>query len=145
MVRYSIQVALLLLVAFLAWRRGGKPEKQVASILVGMHAINLAHALLGGGWTDYSELPGFRIALDALGLLLITLVAVSADRWWPLWVASLQLVAVLAHVLRLIDAQLPQLIYIVMERWPFWAMIIVTGLGTLLHLRRKAREMPGTI
>lgn len=143
MVRYSIQVALLLLVAYLAWRRGGKPEKQVASILGGMHAINLANALFGGGWTDYSELPGFRIALDALGLLLITYVAVTADRWWPLWVASLQLVTVLAHVLRLIDAQLPQLIYIVMERWPFWAMIVVTGLGTLQYLRRKAREIPG--
>lgn len=142
MVRYSVQVALLLLVAIYAWRRGGKPEKQIASVLVAMHAINLAHALLAGQWTDYSEVPGFRIALDIAGLGLIALVALRANRWWPLWVASLQLVTVMAHALRVIDTQLPQLVYIVMERWPFWAMIAITGLGTLLHSRRTRAEAP---
>lgn len=136
MVQYTIQIALLLLVALYAWRRGGKPEKQIASILVGMHLASLSYALLVGNWTDYSGMPLFRIMLDLAGLGLITLVGLRANRWWPLWVASLQLVTVFAHALRIIDAQVPPLIYAVMEQWPFWIMIVITGIGTQLRHRR---------
>lgn len=137
MVRFSIQVALLLLVALYAWRRGGRPERHVALVLLGMLLANVIYAGIVGNWTDYRVMPWFRVVLDIVGFAFILAIALRADRWWPLCVGGVQLQAVLAHVLRAIDASLPPLVYAIMERWPFWIAIILTGLGTYLHARRE--------
>ena len=142
MVRFSIQTALLLLVALFALTKGGRPERHVAIILCGMFLANLAHAGIFGRWTDYGTTPWFRIVLDTTGFALILAVALRADRWWPLWVSGVQLLAVLAHLLRVIDASLPPLVYAVMERWPFWIAIAITGIGTLLYHRRARIGLP---
>ena len=137
MVRFFIQIALLLLVAVYACRKGGKPERHVAFILSGMLFINSIYAAIAGQLTDYQQVPWFRVTLDLVGFVLILAVALRADRWWPLWVAGVQLLAVLAHLLRAIDASVPPLAYAIMERWPFWIAIILTGIGTYFHARRE--------
>lgn len=142
MVRFSIQVALLLIVVLLAWKKGGEPERHVALILTGMFVTNVAYAASVGEWTDYGGMPWFRVFLDTAGFVLILGVALSADRWWPLWVGAVQLQAVLAHALRALDAELPPLVYAVMERWPFWIAIGLTGLGTILHANRQRTGSP---
>ena len=136
MVRFSIQAALLLLVALFALTKGGRPERHVAFILCGMFIANLVQAGISGRWTDYGEIPWFRVILDLAGFALILSVALRADRWWPLWVSGVQLLAVLAHLLHVVDASIPPLVYAVMERWPFWIAIAITGIGTLSYLRR---------
>lgn len=136
MVRFAIQVALLLLVALYAFKKGGEPERHVALVLLGMLVANIVFAGLSGEWTDYRGIPWFRVALDCIGFGFILAIALRADRWWPLWVSGVQLQAVLAHLLRALDASLPPLAYAIMERWPFWIAIALTGIGTFLHARR---------
>lgn len=136
MIRFSIQIALLLLVVFFAWKKGGRPERHVAVALLGMQVASIAHALLSGQWTQYDEIPLFRVAVDLLGLGIFLLVALRADRWWPMWLSAFQLQAVLAHALRAIHADLPPLVYAIMERWPFWIAILLTALGTFNHARK---------
>lgn len=141
-VRFSIQVALLLLVALFALAKGGRPERHVALILLGMLVANLGFAWISGRWTDYGVFPWFRFILDLTGFALILAVALRADRWWPLWVSGVQLLAVLAHLLRAVDASIPPLVHAVMERWPFWIAIVITGIGTYLHHRRQRTGWP---
>ncbi len=142
MVRFLIQAALLLLVAFFAFTKGGRPERHVAFILLGLFLANIAYAALIGRWTVYEGIPWFRVILDLTGFALILAVALRADRWWPLWVSGVQLLAVLAHLLRAVDASVPPLVYAVMERWPFWIAIVMTGMGTLSYHRRERIGSP---
>ncbi len=136
MVRFLIQVTLLLLVVHFAFSKGGKPERYVAFILFGMLLASTGYALFAGEWPKYQVIPWYRVVIDAVGFALMLTVALRADRWWPLWVSAVQLLAVLAHLLRALDASLPPLAYAIMERWPFWVAIAITGIGTYLHHRR---------
>lgn len=138
MARFVLQVALLLFVVLYAWTKGGRPERHVSFILFAMLVATIGRAAVVGQWTDYEGIPWFRVGLDILAFILLVGVALRADRWWPLWVASAQLLSVLAHLLRVVDARLPPLAYAVMERWPYMIAILLTGLGTYLHARRQA-------
>lgn len=142
MLRFYLQVALLLFVAVYAFRKGGGPERHVALILTGMLVAVIVRAAIVGGWSQFDGVPWFKIALDVIALALILAIALRADRWWPLCVASVQLLSVLAHLLRIVDADLPPLAYAIMERWPYMIAIVITGLGTYLHHRRNRTVSP---
>lgn len=143
MARFLLQVALVILVVLFALRKGGKPERQIALILFGMLAANTLYGLIVGWWSDYDQIPWYRVVLDCIGFGLILTVALRADRWWPLWVSGVQLLSVLAHLLRALDADLHPLVYAVMERWPYWMAIGLTGLGTYLHASRAETASNG--
>lgn len=142
MANFLFQVALLLLVVVYALKRGGRPERHVAIILLGMFLVNIGYAAINGHWTKYDGIPWFRVGLDFVALALVLAIALRADRWWPLWVASVQLLSVLAHLLRIVDAGLPPLAYAIMERWPYMIAIVITGVGTYLHHRRQQTGTP---
>jgi hypothetical protein len=144
MVRFLAQVLCLVLVFAAAWRVGGKPEKSVASVYLLMLLMDLLGAVLlddlGAG---LRESQNYRALLDFAALIAVISVALRYDRWWTLWVGSAQLIAVIAHVLKLTGLSIPPLVYGVMERWPTWIAIALTGLGTWLHYRRSIRTVQG--
>ena len=145
MTRFAIQVLLLLVVFVTAWRVGGKPERAVASIYVAMMCANVGEALLIGHWSAaaYGRLQIFHFLLDLTAFLGVAGVVILYDRWWTIWVGSAQMIAVAAHLLKAADLPIHPYIYSVMERWPVWLAIVITGLGTLLHWRRM-RMSAGT-
>lgn len=145
MTRFILQVLFLILVVAAAWRVGGKPERYMASIYLLMLVISLLGAILlddFGGSLRQSQ--NYRLLLDFTALIAVTTVALRYDRWWTLWVGSVQLLAVIAHVLKLTGLSIHPLVYGVMERWPTWIAIALTGMGTLLHYRRSTRTAQGT-
>ena len=145
MIRFILQVALLVSVFAAAWRVGGKPEKFMASIYLTMLVMALAGAMLlddlGAGLEQSQH---YRFLLDCTALIAVTVVALRYDRWWTLWVGSAQLIAVTAHVLKLIGLSVDPLVYGVMERWPTWIAIGLTGVGTWFHHQRSTRNARGT-
>ena len=140
MIRFFVQVLFVILVFAAAWRVGGKPEKHVATIYVSMLVMDLLGAILlddfGAG---LRQSQNYRLLLDISALIAVAIVAVRYDRWWTLWVGSVQLIAVIAHVLKSIGLSIHPLVYGVMERWPTWIAIALTGLGTWLHCRKSSR------
>lgn len=138
MVRFLVQALLICVVFIAALRAGGKPERHVASIYFAMLVASTSYALLGGGESvaDYAGLHVYRFTLDCCALAGIVYVALRYDRWWTLWVGSVQLIAVTAHLLRAIAVPMPALVYVIMERWPVWIAVLITGFGTFLHHRR---------
>lgn len=133
---FVIQSTLLLLVTAFALHSGGDPEKRVASAYLGMLAFTTMVVMVQGSWEDYSIVPPYRVAADLVVLAIVVHTALRSDRWWVLWVGSAQLLAVTAHGLRIAGVSLPPLAYAVMERWPVWLAIVLTGWGTWLHARR---------
>lgn len=146
MVRFSIQVALLLVVFAYAFRKGGKPEKYVATIYLGLFLAAVAFRLFSGGWSEgsYHGLQLYRFASDILAFLCVVVVALRFNRWWVLWVGSVQLLAVMAHLIRAAELPIEPLVYAIMERWPTWIALILTGAGTWQHARRMRRTATDT-
>jgi hypothetical protein len=144
MIRFVVQVLCLILVFAAAWRVGGKPEKSVASVYLLMLLMDLLGAVLledlGAG---LRQSQNYRALLDFAALIAVATVALRYDRWWTLGVGSAQLIAVIAHVLKLTGLSIDPLVYGVMERWPTWIAIALTGLGTWLHHRRSTRAAQG--
>jgi hypothetical protein len=143
MLRFYAQALLIIVVFAAAWRAGGKPERYVASIYLAMLLASAVNAFTESAQTgsDYSGVKNFHFLLDGLALVGVVAIALRYDRWWVLWVGSVQFIAVMAHFLRVLDLPMPPIAYAVMERWPVWLAVILTGIGTVLHIKRS-REMP---
>ena len=62
-------------------------------------------SLLGHRFSSYQyhKVDALNALLDAAGFCGFCTIALFARRIWPLWVSSLQLIAVLAHVSRAMD------------------------------------------
>jgi hypothetical protein len=117
--------------------RGGAPEKVGNSImLVGSVLTVLA---VSGPATRFASVEVGIFAVDAATLVAFLILALRAERIWPLWVTALQGIGTAGHALRLAD---PSLI-----RWgyafalAFWSypMLLLLVLGTWSHQRRLAR------
>lgn len=146
MVRFFAQILLIIVVFTAAWLRGGKPERYVASTYFAMLFVSSANALLGeaGNDTDYQGLHSVHFVLDACALAVIVFVALRYDRWWTLWVGSVQFIAFMAHVLKASGLPVPPMAYAVMERWPVWLAVAITGVGTYLHCRQFKASVSDT-
>lgn len=145
MVRFLAQVVLICSVLIAAWRVGGKPERYVATTYFVMLVASTADALLGTteSAADYAGLHVFRFTLDCAALVAVVAISLRYDRWWTLWVGSVQLIAVTVHLLRAIAVPMPSLVYVIMERWPVWIAVLFTALGTYLHHRRRQAAVSG--
>ena len=73
-------------------------------------------------WFLVSQYAGVEfgvLAVDVLVLAAFTAVALKSDRFWPLWIAGLQLTTTFGHALRAFEDQLVPLAYAVSLR--FWS------------------------
>jgi hypothetical protein len=139
MTRFLFQVLLICIVLIAAWRAGGKPERYIATTYFAMLALGSLHAWFEQslGQVSYGRFYDFRALLDLAALGTVVFVALRYDRWWTLWVGSVQFIAVMAHLLRILDMPIPPPAYAVMERWPVWLALMITGVGIFLHSKRQ--------
>jgi hypothetical protein len=146
MLRFLLQALVVLVVFIAAWRTGGKPERYVASIYFAMLSIASLHVAVAPpvGPGSIAEFHQVRAWLDVAALAAVVTVALCYDRWWTLWVGSVQFIAVMAHVLRALDMPIPPIAHAVMERWPVWMAVFLTGLGTIRHYQRTKARLIGT-
>lgn len=77
----------------------------------------------------------FLVDLAFLGLA--TLLALTAHRFWPLWLASLQLVQVETHLVRWADAKGAPFAYALMLALWGYLMVLVITIGVRSHDRRR--------
>jgi hypothetical protein len=131
---------LLVLVALYAVLRGKRDERQVGIILVlGVLATELA---LPPVRQRFAAFEANLMIVDVIVFAGFLWVALRSDRFWPLWIAGLQLTAILGHVLKAVDATLFARAY--GAALVFWAypMLLILAIGTW-RSRRRARPKPG--
>jgi len=83
------------------------------------------------------------LTVDMMVLLAFTAVALRSDRFWPLWIAGLQLTTTLGHALKGMDHQMVSIAYAV-SLW-FWSypIQIILIIAVWRSLRRKQHaEIP---
>ncbi|MCY7280679.1 MAG: hypothetical protein LH610_07260 [Sphingomonas bacterium] len=78
----------------------------------------------------YSRVESGVFIVDLAVLIGFTAIALRSDRFWPLWVAGLQLTTILAHLLRAMDLNLIPQIYAVAARFWVYPIFLIIVIGT---------------
>ena len=134
----TIFIPILFAVCAYAWWRGGADERIVAlTCLAGTAATLLVISPLRQRYAGVEE-----------GLLLVDLavlagfitVALRSKRFWPLWVAGLQLTTSLGHLLKGIDQDLlPRAYGAALQFWSYPILVILV-VGTYRRHRRRLQS-----
>lgn len=138
----SIFKIMLILVVLFALARGGRDERVVALLcLAGTLGTMLALAPLG------QRGEGIEIGVFAIDLALLcgfVAVALRSCRFWPLWVAGLQLTTVCGHVLKAVNTDLlPEAYAAALYFWSY-PILLILAVGTWRSaLRRKSERNYG--
>jgi hypothetical protein len=141
--RQDIFVVLLLTsCAFAIWK-GGAPERIAAATLfvgaqISLAAVHFHHRQF------INEEYGL-LTTDALILLVLGAIAFRSTRWWPLFLAGLQLDGVLVHLIHFAAPQAIPIAYLdATALWSYPMVLILAG-GTWRHvsrLRERGEDQP---
>lgn len=135
--RAILQYSVIALLALACWVWGAGPERVCASILLAMpFGEVLYHALLGPE-TALSHTDLGHAILEIAVTIPFLAVALAANRTYPLWLVSFQMVAVLSHLVRNLVPEVQGAAYMAMTIGPSYAMIVTLLLGLLAHCRRR--------
>jgi hypothetical protein len=142
MILLLLQPLVFLAAAAIAWRIGGEPEKRGAQILILICLAGLFRQAFVGISTDQVDPIG--LTSDALSFIGFVAIAVFAWRIWPICAASLQLLAVMAHVVRAFQIEMDPLAYFVMRAMPTFTVWLVVLIGAInqARLKRESASMP---
>lgn len=125
---------LLLAVCLYALWRGGADERTVAATsLAGTVATMVVISPLRQRYTGVEE--GLML-VDIAVLAGFIIVALRSKRFWPLWVAGLQLTTSIGHILKSVDQDLlPRAYGAALQFWSY-PILIILAVGTYRSHRR---------
>lgn len=125
-----------------ALRWGAGPERGCAAVLFLMTYGDVAfHALLGHG-PVYNSVDMLHLVIDLGVAAAFIIVALNANRIYPLWLAGFQLVSVIAHFAREETRFLPKLAYGLMNYMPYYVVLLIATAGLWSHAKRRRRYGP---
>jgi hypothetical protein len=128
---------LLALTCAYAWVRGGSDERVIAVVCL-LASVVTAFVLAPWG-QRYSHVEAGEMMVDLGVLAAFVMVAVRSDRFWPLWVAGLQLTSSLAHLMKGINFELlPQAYAAATKIWSYPILLIII-VGTWRHQHNARR------
>jgi hypothetical protein len=130
-------VALASTVAY-ALLKGGAEERSGAITILVAALLTQVVAVVGPGGTMEPGWFGPEIGVmvtDAAVFIAFVAIAYRSTKFWPIWAAASQLVAVLTHLAVIIDPSMVPMVYTTAQ--PFWAIPVIAalGLGTRAHQR----------
>lgn len=125
----------LLAVCLYAWWRGGPDERIVAAAcLAGTAATLLVVSPLRYRYANVEE---GLLLVDAAVLAGFVTVALRSKRFWPLWVAGLQLTTFIGHVLKGVDQDLlPRAYGAALQFWSY-PILLILAIGTYRQHQRR--------
>lgn len=129
---------LLLAVAAYAFARGNFDERWAAAICV---LATIGSVLLNSPLSSrFTHLEIGVMVVDALALLGFTFIALRTDRFWPLWVAGLQLTTLVGHALKAVDPLLIPQAYAAAARFWVYPIFLIIVIGTWRSHQRSRQE-----
>jgi hypothetical protein len=136
--KYFFWSLLLITCGYALWR-GRKYEQLSALVFI---AASVASVLARSALEErYLAVARSDLVIDSLVLVAIVAIALRSDRFWPLWVAGLQLTISMSHVLKAIRPDLLPMAYAAAERfWSYPTLIILFVAAWRQHQRRMAEQ-----
>jgi hypothetical protein len=128
---------LLSICGYALWR--GQRDERAAAIacLVASVATPLVVAPLRA---RFAGVETGVMLVDFVTLAVFIIIALQSSRFWPMWIAGLQLTTVMAHVLKAIELNLMPQSYSAAARFWSYPILIILAVGTWRSHRRARRE-----
>ena len=133
------QYAILVLLLAVALRRGDAPEKWCAGALFAMVPEEWLYLFLVNGRQVYRTVDLGHLSIDLITFAILFVVALRANRVYPLWLGGAQMIALAAHFSRLAMGQIDGMAYAIMSRMPSYIEIVAMSLGLLFHEYRRTK------
>jgi hypothetical protein len=124
--RHLFFLLLLCAVCLLCLLRGRADERAAAATCV---AGSLLTALANHFFPPFQRFDPVPFLVDVAVLLAFLVIALRSTRFWPMWVAGLQLTATSVHLLKLLDPDLMS--FVVGAALAFWSypILVLIGIG----------------
>jgi hypothetical protein len=137
MLPFRIYCSILAACWLYALLKGGAPER-VGATVIGVGSILSLVAVSG---------PGGRFGAVEVGVLMVDLaasvafviLALRAERYWPLWVAALQVIGTTGHAAKLMDPSVIRSAYAFVLAFWTYPMLLLVVVGTWQHQKRLTR------
>lgn len=139
--KYLFWTLLLVTCGYALWR-GRKYEKLAATVFITASLLSVL-ARLGPEGT-YLGIERGDLIIDLAVLAATVAIALVSDRFWPLWIAGLQLTIAMSHLMKAIRPDLLPLAYAAAERfWAYPTLLILFFAAWRQHRRTREAEEPG--
>ena len=133
-----IYYTVLAMVCAYAFFRGQADSRIAASICV---VASLASMFVAAPLASrFSRVESGIFIVDVAVLAGFIVIALRSDRFWPLWVAGLQLTTILAHLLKAVNYSLVPQIYAVAARFWVYPIFMIIVIGTWRSHRRTRQD-----
>lgn len=137
--RVFIFWTLLLLICGYAFLRGRKDERIAAAACLLATVVTVL--VIPPITVRYSAPDTTQLAIDLAMLAAFVAIALRSERFWPLWVAGLQLTMTTSHLLKTVNPDLiPEVYYAAAVFWSYPILLIIL-IGTW-RTHRRARAAP---
>jgi len=131
--------AILFLVSAYAFLVGRLDERiAAATCIVATFATNAVYDPYG----SFAGVEYGVFIVDAATFLIFTLLALRSERFWPLWIAGLQLTTLLSHVFKLERIDLMPEAYAAAARFWVYPIFLIIVIGTWRGGRRRRLLQP---
>lgn len=141
--RADAQQIVSVFLALAIWRWGAGPERWLIGIFIATMVMPIyAFWLLGLGDSVAGPFSWIYVIIDLVATAMFVVIALNANRNYPIWVAAFQLVAIGAHVVKgLVDTVSP-LAYAILAISPSYFELLLILAGFIRHVRRERRFGP---
>ena len=126
--RFYIFWAILLVTCGYALWRGRSDERIVAAVCLA--ATFLTGFTVSPLQVRYASVETGLMLIDVLMLLAFVWIALKSQRFWPLWVAGLQLVISVSHVFKYADLELMPRAYAAAAALWSYPILLILVIGT---------------
>lgn len=137
---YDLAVICLVFIALggvVKWGHG--PERTGGQIMLLIISLGIVRALLTDG--DVDDFDAFGLISDIVAFAGMVWIALFAWRYWPLWSAALQLLAIGAHFGPALALPIEPIVYALMRSAP--TIIVLVTLVGATWLNRGLESAPG--
>jgi hypothetical protein len=121
--------------AYALWK-GGAPERICAILYVVATVLTL---LVAPQWQwSFKGVDWGVFAVDLALFLALIVVALNANRFWPMWVCAASGLGLLGHVSVTVAPSISPLFYATISMGSAWPAVLLLAIGTYRHHRRVA-------
>jgi hypothetical protein len=130
-------VGLLAVCCVYAWWRGGTPERIGATIFA--VGTLVTHLVVGAPSFRFRTVEHGVLLVDIAAFVAFLMLALCANRFWPLWVTGLLGVGIVGHLAKLSSpGVVPWAYAVVLSIWSY-PILAILALGTWQHRKRMKR------
>lgn len=135
--RYVFWTILAVTCGYALWR--GRSHERIAATVCLLASV-ATRFVIPPVAQRYTGIETGLLMIDAVVLAVFIAIALRSERFWPLWVAGLQLTMSLSHLMKAVDVSLLPRAYAAAAVFWSYPILFILAMGTWRGQRRAQRQ-----